>query len=53
MEKEKKTNWRQLSVRMPEEVHRAMKVQAAVEGKSMALILEQLIRDYLNKGGRS
>jgi predicted HicB family RNase H-like nuclease len=42
-----------LVVRVPEEVHRAMKIRTAEKGKSVAVIVEGLIRDYLTKGERT
>jgi len=44
-------NMKQLVARVPEEVHRALKVRAAEDGKSVAVIVEKLIREYLVKGG--
>ena len=44
-------NMKQLVARIPEEVHRALKIRAAEEGKSVAVIVETLIREYLVKGG--
>ena len=43
---------KQLVARVPEEVHRALKVKAAEDGKSIAVVIEGLIRDYLVKGPR-
>jgi len=43
-------NMKQLVARVPEEVHRALKVRAAEDGKSVAVIVEKLIREYLTKG---
>jgi len=45
-------NMKQLVARVPEEVHRALKVRAAEDGKSVAVIVEKLIREYLVKGER-
>jgi len=44
------SNLKQLVTRVPEEVHRALKIRAAEEGKSVAVIVEGLIREYLVKG---
>ncbi len=33
--------------RIPVEVHRALKVRAAEEGRSIAVIIEQLVRQYV------
>ncbi len=49
--KAKPTNtMKQLVARVPEEVHRALKIRAAEEGKSVAVIVEGLIREYIQKG---
>ena len=44
---------KQLVARVPEEVHRALKIRAAEDGKSIAVVVEKLIRDYLVKGERT
>ena len=36
-----------LTIRIPEKLHRDLKVRAAEEGRSMAEIVETLLRDYL------
>jgi len=41
---------KQLVARVPVEVHRALKIRAAEEGKSAAVIVEGLIRHYLLHG---
>jgi len=41
---------KQLSAKVPDEVHRALKIRAAEEGKSVAVIVEGLIREYIRKG---
>lgn len=38
---------KQLTLRIPVEVHRALKIRAAEEGKSVVVITEGLIRHYL------
>jgi predicted HicB family RNase H-like nuclease len=48
-----KTKWKQLTIRIPEEVHRALKIRVAEEGGSMAEVIEKLVREYLVKGKRS
>jgi len=45
--------WKALTVRVPAEVHRALKVRAAEEGRSVAVIVEGLVRDYLVNGAES
>jgi predicted HicB family RNase H-like nuclease len=42
--------WKQLTVRVPPEVHRALRVRAAEEGRSCAVIVEGLVRQYLVRG---
>jgi len=41
---------KQLVARVPVEVHHALKIRAAEEGKSIGVIVEGLIREYLTKG---
>lgn len=48
-----KTVWKQLTVRVPAEVHRALKIRAAEEGRGCGLIVEELVRSYLVKGAKS
>ena len=50
---EEKITWKALTVRIPVEVHTALKVRAAAEASNMALIVEKLIREYLNRGQKS
>jgi len=38
-----------LTVRTPEELHRALKMKAAEEGQTVASIIEELIRRYLQE----
>ena len=42
--------WKLLSVRVAPEVHRALKIRAAEEGRSAAVIVETLLRQYLVRG---
>lgn len=44
------SNLKQLVARVPVEVHRALKIKAAEEGKSIAVVVEKLIREYLVTG---
>ena len=44
---------KQIGAKIPEEVHRALKIRAAEDGKSVAVIVEKLIREYLVKGERT
>jgi predicted HicB family RNase H-like nuclease len=39
--------WKMMTVRVPPEVHRALKIRAAEEGRSMAETIERLIREYV------
>jgi len=48
-----KVIWKQLTIRVPVEVHRALKVRAAEDGKTIAIIVEGLIRQYLVGGKRA
>lgn len=50
MKTKPKDKMKMLVARVPEEVHRALKVRAAEEGKSVAVVVEGLIRAYLVKG---
>ena len=45
--------YRQMTVRVPPEVHRGLKIRAAETGESISLIMERLARQYLAKGGQS
>jgi predicted HicB family RNase H-like nuclease len=38
------------TIRLPEDVHKALKVKAASEGVTMHSIIEKLIREYLKEG---
>jgi len=51
--KRKKTVWKQLTLRIPPEVHQAIKVKAAEEDRTIAVIVEGLIRQYLVGGKRA
>jgi predicted HicB family RNase H-like nuclease len=45
--------WKRMSLRLPPEVHRALKVHVAEEGGSMTETIERLVREYLVKGTRA
>ena len=47
MKRKLKGDWKQLTIRIPQEVHRAVKVRAAEEDRSVAVIVEDLLRGYL------
>ncbi|MFA5080853.1 MAG: toxin-antitoxin system HicB family antitoxin [Candidatus Paceibacterota bacterium] len=51
--KTKKTIWKQLTLRIPPDVHQAIKVKAAEEDRTIAVIVEGLIRQYLVGGKRA
>ncbi len=53
MKKPPKVIWKQLTIRVPVEVHRALKVRAAEEGRSLAVIIEGLVREYLVGGKKA
>ena len=40
---------KQLVARVPEEVHHALKIRAAEERKSIGVVVEGLIREYINR----
>lgn len=42
----------QTSVRLPEKVHTDLKVIAAKEGKSLNLLLEEIVMSYIAKFGK-
>ncbi len=46
-------DWKQLTVRIPPEVHRALRIRSAEEGRPAAVIVEGLIRAYLVGGQKS
>lgn len=48
-----KTTWKQTTLRLPAEVHRAMKIRSAEEGRPVGVIIEDLIRGYLVEGRQS
>lgn len=51
--KTKQTNWKQLTIRVPADVHKAIKVRAAEEGRAIAIIVEGLVRQYLVGGKKA
>jgi len=53
MKKKPLVEWKQLTIRVPVEVHRALKVRAAEEGRSLAVIIEGLVREYLVGGKKA
>ena len=53
MKTKPKVNWKLLTVRVPVEVHRALKVRAADEGRSIAVIIEGLVRQWLVGGKKA
>jgi len=51
--KTKEKTWSQMTIRVPPEVHQAIKVRAAEDGQTIAVIVEGLIRKYLVGGKRA
>jgi predicted HicB family RNase H-like nuclease len=49
----KTKDFKQLTVRVPPDVHRALRIRAAEEGRSCAIIIEGLVRQYLVGGKRA
>jgi hypothetical protein len=47
----KTKDWKQLTVRVPPDVHRALRIRAAEEGRSCAIIVEGLVRQYVTGRG--
>ena len=47
---QEKVAWKALTLRIPAEVHRALKIKAAADRSNMGIIVEKLIREYLNRG---
>jgi len=44
------TKDKMLTVRISEELHRALKIRAVEEGRTVAVIISELIKKYLSKG---
>lgn len=44
---EKKTTCKQLTVRIPPDVHRALKVRAAEKNRTITDLVEELLKEYL------
>jgi len=38
---------KQLTIRLPRDVHRALKIRVAEEGRNMGELVERLVREYL------
>jgi len=53
MKTKTKPSWKLLTIRFPVDVHRALKVAAAEEGKPMAEVIEGLVRKWLVGGRQS
>ncbi len=53
MKTKPKDKMKMLVARVPEEVDKAIKVRSAEEGKSIAVVVEGLIREYIQKGDRT
>jgi len=41
---------KQLALRLPEDLHKSLKLKCVKEGKPMGDVLIKLIKDYLGKG---
>jgi predicted HicB family RNase H-like nuclease len=48
-----KVEWKQQTIRIPADVHKALKVKAAQEGKPVAQVIEALVRAWLQQGART
>jgi len=48
-----KVIWKQLTIRLPVDVHRALKVRVAEEGRNMGELVEGLVRQWLVKEKRA
>ena len=53
MKTKPKDKMKMLVAKVPEEVHKAIKVRSTEEGKSIAVVVEGLIREYIQKGERT
>lgn len=42
--------WKQMTIRIPIEVQKALKIRAVEEEKTVGEVVERLIREYLVKG---
>jgi len=47
-----RTPWKQLTLRIPPDVHRALKIHVAETGGGMSELVEGLIRQYLIRGDK-
>jgi predicted HicB family RNase H-like nuclease len=45
-------NYKQLTVRIPPELHRALRIRAAEEGRPLTIIVEGMLRQYLVGGDK-
>ena len=50
MKTKPKVTWKQLTIRLPADVHRALKVRVAEEGRNMGELVEGLVRQWLVGG---
>jgi len=50
MTKEKDAKMKQMTLRIPEKLHRAMKIKSAQTNEPMVQMIERLIQEYLKKG---
>jgi plasmid stability protein len=49
---ERVTTWPQITARIPPEVARALRIRAAEEGRSRAIIVEEALRRHLAPPGK-
>ncbi len=42
-------NLKQLTIRLPQDVHKQLKIECAKQGVSINAIIEQLVQNYLKK----
>jgi len=53
MKTKPKVTWKQLTIRLPADVHRALKVRVAEEGRNMGELVEGLVRQWLVGGKKA
>jgi hypothetical protein len=42
-----KIEWKQLTIRIPADLHRSLKILVTIEGRGMGNLIEELVRAYL------
>ena len=53
MKTKPKVTWKQLTIRLPADVHRALKIRVAEEGRNMGELVEGLVRQWLVGGKKA